>query len=55
MTFWQVTADLGWANSAPPGEGHRYLDEVVPAMAAVLGADPGGDYHAIIDAISASH
>ena len=55
VTFWQVTADLGWANSAPPGEGHRYLDEVVPAMAAVLGADPGGDYDAIIDAISASH
>lgn len=52
VTFWQVTADLGWANSAPPGEGHRYLDEVVPAMAAVLGSDPGGDYDAIIDAIS---
>lgn len=52
VTFWQVSADLGWANSAPPGEGHRYLDEVVPAMAAVLGHDPGGDYEHIIDAIS---
>ena len=52
VTFWQVTADLGWANSAPPGEGHRYLDEVVPSMAAVLGQDPGGDYAAVIAAIS---
>lgn len=54
VTFWQVTADLGWANSAPPGEGHRYNAEVVPAMAAVLGDDPGQDYDAIIDAISSN-
>jgi uncharacterized membrane protein len=54
VTFWQVTADLGWANSAPPGEGHRYLGEVVPSMAAVLGFDPGGDYDHIIDAISSN-
>jgi uncharacterized membrane protein len=52
VTFWQVTADLGWANSAPPGEGHRYVDEVVPAMAAVLGNDPRADYDAIISMIS---
>lgn len=43
ITFWQVTADLGWANTAPPGEGHRYLFEVVPAMAAILGDDGVGD------------
>ena len=47
VTFWQVTADLGWANTAPPGEGHRYRHEVVPAMAAVLGAEPLDDYSAI--------
>lgn len=54
VTFWQVTADLGWAAEAPPGEGHRYLDEVVPAMAAVLGGDPGADYSRMIAVISAS-
>ena len=54
VTFWQVTADLGWANSAPPGEGHRYDAEVVPAMAAVLGHDPGRGYDAVVDAISSN-
>lgn len=54
VTFWQVSADLGWANSAPPGEGHRYDTEVVPAMAAVLGRDPGEDHSAIIRAISSN-
>src|SRR5690606_6597808 len=52
VTFWQVTADLGWANTAPPGEGHRYLNEVVPSVAAVLGDDPAGDYRAIEEAIA---
>ena len=52
VTFWQVSADLGWANSAPPGEGHRYDTEVVPAMAAVLGHDPSGDHDDIVEAIS---
>ncbi|MCA1781467.1 MAG: alpha/beta-hydrolase family protein [Dermatophilaceae bacterium] len=54
VTFWQVSADLGWANGAPPGEGHRYDAEVVSAIAAVLGHDPGDDYDAIIEAISAN-
>ncbi|HHU10271.1 MAG TPA: hypothetical protein GXZ60_09695 [Intrasporangiaceae bacterium] len=54
VTFWQVTADLGWANQAPPGEGHRYLQEVVPAVAAVLGDDPDGDYTAIQTAIAST-
>ncbi|KAB7743614.1 hypothetical protein GA707_13490 [Nostocoides sp. F2B08] len=54
VTFWQVSADLGWANSAPQGEGHRYDTEVVPAMAAVLGGDPGGDLDGIVDAISSN-
>jgi uncharacterized membrane protein len=56
VTFWQVSADLGWANSAPLGEGHRYDTEVVPAMAAVLGHEPGGDpevdIEGIVEAIS---
>ena len=54
VTFWQVSADLGWANSAPPGEGHRYDTEVVAAMAAVLGGDPGADLGGIVDAISSN-
>lgn len=54
VTFWQVTADLGWANTAPPGEGHRYLYEVVPAMAAILGDEPLDDYSAIQDHIAAN-
>lgn len=53
VTFWQVSADLGWAVEAPAGEGHLYHDEVVPTMAAVLGHDLGSDYSAIIDAIAA--
>lgn len=53
VTFWQVSADLVWAVEAPPGEGHRYAYEVVPAMAAVLGDDPDGDYSAIEAAIEA--
>jgi len=54
VTFWQVSADLGWANSAPPGEGHRYDTEVVAAMAAVLGGDPGAEVGGIVDAISSN-
>lgn len=54
VTFWQVTADLPWSVEAPPGEGHRYAHEVVPAMAAVLGDDPDGDYAAIQVAIAAT-
>ncbi|NLJ53284.1 MAG: hypothetical protein GX344_04015 [Intrasporangiaceae bacterium] len=52
VTFWQVTADLGWANTAPPGEGHRYGHEVVPAMAAILGDEALDDYSVIQDHIA---
>ena len=38
--FWQLTTDLAAANAAPPGHGHRYQPELVPAWAAVLGASP---------------
>lgn len=55
VTFWQVTADMGWAVDAPPGQGHRYLQEVVPTMAALLGQDPGGDYSGIQEAIAVTN
>lgn len=51
ITFWQVTADLAVAMRPPPGEGHRYRDELVPAWAGVLGHDPAGDHSAVIEAI----
>src|SRR4029453_17925513 len=38
-TFWQLTTDGAVANATPPGHGHRYQEELVPAWAAVLGAD----------------
>lgn len=53
VTFWQVTADLPWADRGPHSQGHRYMQEVVPAMAAVLGDDPSDRYAAIQEAIAA--
>ncbi|MGN6130878.1 MAG: alpha/beta hydrolase [Nocardioidaceae bacterium] len=40
VTFWQVTADLPFALSAPPGHGHSYRELFVNAWAAV--APPPG-------------
>jgi uncharacterized membrane protein len=40
VTFWQVTADLPIALSAPPGHGHSYRELFVNAWAAV--APPPG-------------
>ncbi len=53
VTFWQVSADLPSAASAPHSQGHRYMSEVVPAMAAILGDSPSDDYSAIQKAIAA--
>lgn len=53
ITFWQVTADLAVAMEAPPGTGHVYRADVVPAWAGVLGEDPAADYSAIVEAITA--
>ncbi len=50
-TFWQLTTDLTVANSTPPGHGHRYAEELVPAWAAVLGLDPSADFGTIEAAI----
>jgi uncharacterized membrane protein len=40
VTFWQVTADLPFALSVPPGHGHSYREMYVNAWAAV--APPPG-------------
>lgn len=53
VTFWQVSADLPWADRGPHSQGHRYMSEVVPAVAATLGDDPSDDYSAIQEAIAA--
>jgi uncharacterized membrane protein len=50
-TFWQLTTDMTVANATPPGHGHRYTEELVPAWAAVLGQIPSADYTSIQDAI----
>jgi uncharacterized membrane protein len=50
-SFWQLTTDLMVANATPPGHGHRFQEELVPAWAAVLGHDPEADYTRIRDAI----
>ena len=50
-TFWQITTDLIVANNTPPGHGHRYQEELVPAWAGALGMDPGADYSRIQRAI----
>ncbi|HEX2808749.1 MAG TPA: alpha/beta-hydrolase family protein [Kineosporiaceae bacterium] len=54
-TFWQLTTDLIVATSTPPGHGHRYAEELVPAWAGVLGYDPAAEYGAIQRAIAADY
>jgi uncharacterized membrane protein len=51
VMFWQLTTDLAAANSAPPGHGHRYQPELIPAWAAVLGASPELDLSRIEQSI----
>jgi uncharacterized membrane protein len=51
-TFWQLTTDMMVAGSTPPGHGHTYQQELVPAWAGVLGLDPAGDYTRIQQAIA---
>jgi uncharacterized membrane protein len=51
-SFWQLTTDLIGANGTPPGHGHRYTAELVPAWAGVLGLDPAADYSAVQAAIA---
>jgi uncharacterized membrane protein len=51
VTFWQLTTDLVAANAAPPGHGHRYQEELIPAWAAVLGTAPGTDLDRIEQSI----
>ena len=40
VPFWQLTADLVFANKAPPGHGHNYRGEAVDAWAQIV-APPG--------------
>ena len=40
VTFWQVTADLMFADQAPPGHGHHYGGELAAAWAVI--APPAG-------------
>jgi uncharacterized membrane protein len=55
LMFWQLTTDLAAANATPPGHGHRYQDELVPAWAAVLGAPPGLDLTRIEQSIRSQY
>jgi uncharacterized membrane protein len=40
VTFWQVTADMAFSTGVPPGHGHNYGAEAVPAWARI--APPPG-------------
>lgn len=53
VTFWQVASDMPHSGTVPGGSGHNYHEEMVPVWAAVLGAEPGGDYTAIQRAMRA--
>jgi uncharacterized membrane protein len=51
VMFWQLTTDLVAANATPPGHGHRYQAELIPAWAAVLDTPPEVDLTRIEQAI----
>lgn len=39
VTFFQLTMDLAIAEAVPPGYGHKYEEELIPAWRAVLGVE----------------
>ena len=51
VTFWQVASDMPRSATVPGGHGHRYLEDMIPYWAAVLGMDPLDDYSHLAQAI----